>query len=382
MAEIVDYRVEKTLGELKLLVDFGIIDEEHSKDIVAKREQFEYSLRRRTKCKLEMTKYIRYEMNLLDSIEKYRKRILQTKAQGKDDDLDLKILKLQAKKLAEIIRSRSTHIGFLFRKLTTSFQFDKRLWLAYIDFAKQRKWNTRVSALYWRLLRVSSDDEELWVAAAKHEVDTKEDHDAAKKLYLMGLRHHPKSEKILDGLSDICDSETLDKYKQTLANEELGAQKELPVVKKVKTMEKSKMNLLYECYESKGIEGARELFMSLEKSVKNQKLSLYVGMIQVESWRLPEDQSNEQLDRIRAIYDKALLKFGRDKAKLWYEYLRFEFRFAKTLDDFERISGLYDRAQATLAPSKVDLVIEKYTLMQMNSSRAEADYSEYSDLDE
>lgn len=380
MAEIVDYRVEKTLDELKLLVDFGIFDEQHAKEIVAKREQFEYLLRRRTKSKLEFTKYIKFEMNLLNSIEKYRKTVLRTKPKDPSEELDHKILKLQAKKLSDIIRSRSAHISFLFRRLTTSFQFDKRLWLAYIDFAKQRKWNARVSALYWRLLRVVSDDEDIWVAAAMHEVQVNETIDTAKKIYLMGLRHHPKSIRILSKLAEICDAESLKKYREAIANEATETADKR--TKKSKAPQQSKMEILYECYDSKGLDETRKLFEDLEKSVKNQTLSLYVGMIQVESWQLAKDKSKDQLDRLRAIYNKALLKFGRTKAKLWYEYLQFEYQNAKTLDDFERINQLYTRAQATLDPSKVDRVIEKYNLMQVNPSKTDIEYSDYSDLED
>lgn len=212
MAEIVQYRIEKTLDEIKLLVDFGILSKDEAREITNKRENFEYALRKRTKTKLDFLKYIRFEMNLLESIEQYKTTIL-SKSKNMDE-VDRKIFQLQSKKLNEIIRSRAAHISVLYRELTTKFQFDKKLWKAYIDFAKQRKWNSRVSALYWRLLRVAGDDESLWMQAAAHEIETNEDKDTARKLYLLGLRHHPKSEKILSELAEICDTKTLRQYKE------------------------------------------------------------------------------------------------------------------------------------------------------------------------
>lgn len=527
MAEIVEYRVEKTLDELNLLVEFGIFTRDQAKDIITKRENFEYILRRRNKSKLDYLKYIRYEVNLLESIDKYRKTVIKDyhnhKKSNKLEEIESKIVFLQAKKLNDIVRSRSAHISYLFRKLTISFQFDKKLWLAYIDFGKSRHWNSRVSALYWRLLRVCNDDEEIWLAAAKYEIETNKAFDSARGLYIRALRHFPKSPKIwaeyfkmelkfmdvvdrrarilfkiaskpdgedkaskediwadsemkelelndedkedVDSVkddkpqvepidesdaiisghlpkviynnadkilnNDFCsfvitillnimiqplettgllsikdfiytdirkkknenDPRITDNLISNLDNlqglKELASKlnianhhKESSPTKRIKKANPSKLELLYECYESKGLDATRKLFNDLHKSVKNQTLSLYVGMIQVESWRLPKDKSTSQLNRIRELYDKALIKFGKVKPKLWYEYLQFENEHAKNLDDFEKINQLYLRAQATLEPSKVNRIIEKYTLIQNRATKGDVEYSDYSDLDD
>lgn len=196
MAEIVDYRVEKSYGELELLIEFGLYTKEIANEIIAKRREFEYALRKRTRSKLDYLKYIKYEMNILDSLEKYRKTTLENlkdKEKTKDlDDVDRRLLLLQTKKLNDIIRSRSGHISSLFRKLATSFQFDETLWLAYIEYAKGRNWNSRVSALYWRLLRVAGGNASLWAAAAQHEIESNKTYDVARGLFLRALRQHPK----------------------------------------------------------------------------------------------------------------------------------------------------------------------------------------------
>lgn len=183
--------------------------------------------------------------------------------------------------------------------------------------------------------------------------------------------------RITKELTLCCENlEDLKKYSSQLSSNDSKPQKR----SRIKTP--SKLELLYECYESKGIHETRELFKNLERSVKNQTLSLYVGMIQAEIWQISKDKSDSQLNRVRAIYDKALDKFGKNKAKLWYEYLQFEHDHAKGLEDFERINRLYQRAQLTLHPSKVDKLIEKYTLLQARISSAELEYSEYSDLED
>lgn len=393
MAEIVEYRVEKTLGEVELLVEFGIFTKEAATEVLTKREDFEYTLRRRTKSKLDFLKYIRFEINILEAIEKYKKQVIQDyekhKKETGEEDLDRKILMLQAKKLNDVVRSRSAHICSLFRKLTTGFQFDKKLWLAYIDFAKSRKWNARVTALYWRLLRVASDDPDIWLAAAEHEIEVTKAYNSARGLFVRALRHHPNSKKIYSaylkmetelGTEDI---ESLKALTEKLSpEEEEQSQHDSGAKSSKKSHTKSRMDKIYECYDSKGLDETRNYFKELEASVQNRTLSLYVAMIQVETWQLTKDTSQDQLNRIRSIYDKALSRFGNTKPKLWYEYINFEQEHAKDLSDFERINRLYSRAQATLHPSKVDRVIEKYTLMQSNPSKGDIEYSDYSDLDD
>lgn len=393
MAEVVEYRINRTLDELKVLIDFGLFDEEHAKEIIKKREIFEYNLRRRTKTKLDYLKYIRFEMNLLESIEQYKNSILK-QTETIEDEIDRKIFKLQAKKLNEIVRARAGHVSVLYRRLVSKYQFDKRLWSAYIEFAKQRKWNSRVSALYWRLLRVSANDESLWIAAAKHEIENNQDKNTARKLFLMGVRHHRNSLELISQLQEIHKGETVEKYKEQLeleqSNENAISDKDsvpMSVARESEANQKqpvqSKMETLYECYEANGIDKTRALYEQLERSVKSQKLSLYVGMIQVESWQLAKDSSKEQLDRIREIYEKAISKYGQQKAKLWYEFLQFEHQHSKSLEDLDRLNTIYERAKATLVASKVDRVIEKYTMLQVNPpDRTNIEYSDYSDLED
>lgn len=534
MAEIVEYRVEKTLDELNLLVEFGLFTRDQAKEVITKRENFEYILRRRNRTKLDYLKYIRFEVNLLESIDKYRKTVIKNyynkRKSDKLEDIENKIVFLQAKKLNDIVRSRSAHISSLFRKLTISFQFDKKLWLAYIEFAKSRHWNTRASTLYWRLLRVCNNDEDVWLAAASHETENNKTFDVARGLYLRALRHFPRSSKIwaeyfkmelrfmevvdqrarilfkiantpnegdkaddgniwdeqelelneidiekedaneegyaeesdeqrpkvspvddndsilsghlprvvydnadkklvkridfcnfllrvfLHMMSDATETrglisvrhyihEDIKKKKEeedsridselveALTNKDLAKElgKKLNIfednikdepAKRLKKSNLSKLDMLYDCYDSKGLEETRSLFKNLEKSIKSQSLSLYVGMIQVESWHLKEDSSSKQRERIRALYDKALSKFGTTKPKLWYEYLQFEQEQAKSLHDLERVNQLYSRALATLEPSRVNKVIEKYTLLQTRASGDDINYSDYSDLDD
>lgn len=365
MAEIVEYRLEKTLQEIDILIKFGLFTDDEAREVTKKREEFEYALRRRTNDKLCYLKYIKFEMNMLAAIEKYKDTIRKV-----PDD---KIFELQAQKLKEIVRSRIGHISFLYRKVIMKNQFDKRLWVAYIEFAKQRKLIPRVSALYWRMLRVVNNDASLWIDAAEFEISITKDLNVARKLLLLGLRHNPESRTIKEKLATICDTAAL---KESSEDIDTIIEESAPSTsKESKTKHKSMIDVLYERFgKQKDLEATRKLFDDLEKSVKNQTLALYVGMIEIESKPNKLDK-----DRIRTLYDKALSKFGKCKPKLWYEYLRFENKHAKTLEDFERINRVYTRAQATLDPSKVGRVISQYTLMQ--SGQEDEIYSDYSDLD-
>lgn len=527
MAEIVEYRVQRTIDELNLLIEFKLLSSNQVKDIIAKREKFEYTLRRRNRTKLDFLKYIQFELNLLESIDKYRKSVIADyyKAKRNKDasdeekrleEIDRRILLLKSKKLAEIVRSRSIHISSLFRKLTTSFQFDKKLWSAYIEFAKSRKWNSRASALYWRLLRVASDDPKIWIDAADHEIETSHAYESARGLYLRALRHHPESWLVwsnylkmeLDymnvigqrarivfkkidhnnesaneadwaqeekGLNDVvetddeCDVDNADdkrpqpiipiddndaivsgqlpklvfdnaseklqsdnfhRFTVVVLHELYNRSEDLAVydgiishiysslesrltndefiqlksqgyvneryneimneparpVKKLKPDDNesrnSLINRLYDCYESKNIGDTRALFKQLEKSVKNQKLCLYVGMIQVENWEYDKTKASNHIEHIRSLYERALQKFGGCKPKLWCEYMKFEYDNQRDLDSLGRISSIYNRAQSTLSPALADRVVEKFTMLKQCKSSRDMEYSDYSDIDD
>lgn len=530
MAEIVEYRVDRTLEELNLLVEFGLFTDAQAKKVVQKRQDFEYRLRRRKRTELDYLEYIKYEINMLESIDGYRKTVIKNyykqKRTESDKDLDQRILLLQAKKLNDVVRSRSAHISSLFRKLTSSFQFNKMLWQAYIDFAISRKWNTRVTALYWRLLRVASNDQNIWIAAASHEIEVNKAYDSARSLYLRALRHHPNSSAIwfeyfkmemkfmqvvkqrarvvfkdldkkdetpLDdmwvgddeddeelrrgGEEDIDESiateEDKNKGKDTIrlenpinqddlitsghlpkkvydeaiklllgtqgyrrfvvdvinylstqcqqslglesvkshvldsiksSNEKstcnekeqdwsyclairdqyeqmLGASPDNTTLAKKRKRSISNSAILRECFRKEGITRARHKFKELDKSVINQRLSLYVVMIRIECKELERDKSQYQINRIRTLFDKAVLKFGKTEQKLWLKYLKFEHSLAKSLEDLIKINELYGRAQKTLEPSKVQQLIEKYTLCILHKESAtQLEDSDYSDL--
>lgn len=197
-----------------------------------------------------------------------------------------------------------------------------------------------------------------------------------KKFILSNLqkRLDDGDQRVTQDLLNACqDPENL---KELMSRPESSAKKQR-LAQKLSNMEK-----LYECYESNGIEDTRELFKKLSGSVKNHSLSLYVGMIQVEQWQMKKDTSHEQISRIRSIFETALQKYGRVKAKLWYEYLQFEYEHSKSMEDLERINQIYLRAQSTLVPSKVDRVIERYAIIQTKQSNTDIEYSDYSDLED
>lgn len=530
MAEIVEYRVDKTLGELNLLIEFGLLNESQAKKIVHKRQNFEYRLRRRTRTELDYLEYIKYEINMLESIDGYRRTVIKDyykqKRNQSEEELDRRILLLQAKKLNEVVRSRSAHISSLFRKLTSSYQFNKMLWQAYIDFAISRKWNTRVTALYWRLLRIASNDQTIWIAAARHELETNSAYDSARSLYLRALRHHPISsvlwadyfkmemrfmhtikqrahvvfkkvdkndEQSSDNIwvGDDEDDEELQKDGEADTDEAVATKEDqnektdivhlknpineddpitlgdlpkkvydeavktlganlqeyhrfivciikflteecqsspgldsvkLHVLNSIRSanstdeergtndwsycvaiktryeeslndcLEKGSPNkriklpvsgrkTLEECYRTEGLSKTRDKFKELEKSVINRTLSLYIGMIHIEEQQLEKNKSQQQADHIRTIYEKAIGKFGNIKPKLWFKYLEFEHSIAKSLEDLVKINALYERAQRTLDPTKVQHLIEKYTLCLLHKDSAtQIAHSDHSDL--
>lgn len=196
MAEVVEYRLENSTKGLQFLSEFGVLTNADLKEIETKRKEFEYKIIRRKKDKLDYLNYIRFEIKFVKFLENYRKSLMSDKDKLTKICEDPLLRRLFLTKLSQLILESCGHISKLFRKMVTTYQFDSRLWLAYIDFALSKKWNTRVSALYWRLLRIKSDDPNIWISAAEHEIEINKANDTARGLYLRALRHHPKSVEV------------------------------------------------------------------------------------------------------------------------------------------------------------------------------------------
>ncbi|GFT02979.1 u3 small nucleolar RNA-associated protein 6 homolog [Nephila pilipes] len=175
MAELVHFRLELTLPELEEILRIGLFNKVEIRSMIKRRKHFEYKLHHSPQRKEDILQYIEYETNLLNLIEKKRKRLL-----------------LDAKK-KEIDGSIARRIKKFFRLAVSRFPEDEKLWLDYIQFSKSRGWVDTISSLQTQLLHVHSKNPTLSIMAAKWEMEEMKSPDNARKILQRSLLLNPRS---------------------------------------------------------------------------------------------------------------------------------------------------------------------------------------------
>ena len=85
MADTVQYRLERMTDELDDLERRGLFTRAELSDVVRKRRDFEYRLRRHSPLRQDFLDYIAYELRL-DSLRNLRKRAIIRAAADEEDD--------------------------------------------------------------------------------------------------------------------------------------------------------------------------------------------------------------------------------------------------------------------------------------------------------
>ncbi|XP_041364747.1 U3 small nucleolar RNA-associated protein 6 homolog [Gigantopelta aegis] len=178
MAEFVQQSIEEMIPELEQMQRIGLFEKSETRKILKKRQAFEYKLRRKTKCKEDFLQYIQYEINVLAMVKHRREKLHH------------------AFKRLEIEVSIMQRIHKLFRLVCNRFQYDVKLWLSHIQFAKAGNEKATVSRLFTRMLQVHNKKSELWILAAKWEFEENISPDNARSLMQRGLRFNPESKKL------------------------------------------------------------------------------------------------------------------------------------------------------------------------------------------
>ena len=75
MAELVEHNLEGMLNELEQIQRVELLSPEDVKEVVKRRQRFEYKLQKRQKKKEDILAYIQYECALLQLIEMRRDKI-------------------------------------------------------------------------------------------------------------------------------------------------------------------------------------------------------------------------------------------------------------------------------------------------------------------
>lgn len=176
MAEAVQHQLELQIDELDDLYKKGIFNRAEIRQIVKKRREYEYCMRRRQTLKGDFLKYIQYELNV-ESLRQERKR-------------KLGINKKNSKTEFSIIR----RIHFTFQRALQKFKGDSLLWLQYFKFCENTGSTRSLGKAFVTALQYHSLNAGFWIKAAKWEFEEQSNIRAARVLMQRSLRLNPSSE--------------------------------------------------------------------------------------------------------------------------------------------------------------------------------------------
>lgn len=172
MADTVQELLEDMVPELEDLARKRIFSTKEIKEIVRKRRDFEYKLKRRESQKSEYLRYIAYE-SALDKLRNLRKKRLGYGKKSKSSVSDFSMQK---------------RLHFIFDRMLRKWKGDVALWMQYIDFCIDQGANKMLHSVLARALQYHPRDVSLWIRAATWHFDDQGDIKAARVMCQRGLR--------------------------------------------------------------------------------------------------------------------------------------------------------------------------------------------------
>jgi U3 small nucleolar RNA-associated protein 6 len=141
MGDTVQYRLERMTDELDDLERRGLFTRAELADVVRRRRDFEFRLRRRSRLRADFLDYIAYELRL-DALRNLRKRAIIRAADEEEDDNEGG--KKRRKKNKKWTKSISDVAGTLrvldiYRMATVRFKGDLDLWFRYLEFCRGKR---------------------------------------------------------------------------------------------------------------------------------------------------------------------------------------------------------------------------------------------------
>ena len=173
MAERVQADLELMLTELEQMERVGLLNHAETKLVIKKRKKFEYKLQKQSKVKEDILSYIQYESGLLDLIEMRRDKIGYL---HKKNEIDGSI----AKRINQLFRIAECRFG----------QMDAKLWITHLAFLNHMDWKAEARKFLERFTQTLSYKEEVWIFAARFQLENQNSIHIARTLLLKGLRFH------------------------------------------------------------------------------------------------------------------------------------------------------------------------------------------------
>lgn len=170
MADIVRRLLEEMVPELEDLEKRGYFSKTEIKQIVQRRQDFEYALRRRAALKSDFLRYADYEL----ALERLRQLRRKQRAIGGPSSLaDHSIVR---------------RIHFIYERACRKFRGDLSLWSRWVQFCQYSKSSRQMSRVLTRALQLHPTCAALWTYAAAWEFEHNLNATAARALMQRGLR--------------------------------------------------------------------------------------------------------------------------------------------------------------------------------------------------
>ncbi|GAQ85721.1 U3 small nucleolar RNA-associated protein 6 [Klebsormidium nitens] len=184
MADTVHYLMEQMVPELEDLERRGLFKKAEIKQIVKKRQDFEYLLKRRRGLKEDYLRYIDSETKL-EALRQHRKNLLLKQLQA-----DNARVRWRSSLSDHAITRR---IMFIYERASRKFKGDLGLWFHYLEYCRSKSGSRQMQKVLTKALQLHPARPALWIYAAAWEFEANQNAAAARSLMQRGLRMCPKS---------------------------------------------------------------------------------------------------------------------------------------------------------------------------------------------
>ncbi|KAM0831034.1 hypothetical protein ACQ4PT_065811 [Festuca glaucescens] len=197
MADVVQFRLEGMPDELDDLEKRGLFTRAELAEVVRRRRDFEFRLRRHSPRKDDFLNYIAYLLRV-DALRDLRKRAIIRATPDPNhskDDKDGKKRKRRNNKWAKTVSDFAgvRRVLDVYKLATVRFKGDLDLWFRYLEFCRQ-KGHGRMKQAMAQAIRYHPKVPGLWMYAAAWDFDQNLNVAAARALMQSGLRSCPESE--------------------------------------------------------------------------------------------------------------------------------------------------------------------------------------------
>uniref|UniRef100_A0A1D1Z1E6 U3 small nucleolar RNA-associated protein 6 n=1 Tax=Anthurium amnicola TaxID=1678845 RepID=A0A1D1Z1E6_9ARAE len=201
MADVVQFRLERMVDELEDLEGRGLFRRDEIAEVVRRRRDFEYRLKRPRPLKQDFLAYVDYETQL-DALRVIRKkkilgelsrRLRERGARGETGEGKKKSGKLWKRSISDV--AGVLRILEIYRLAVLRYKGDLDLWFRYLEFCRERR-HGRMKQVLAQAIRFHPKVPGLWIYAAAWEFDQNLNVAAARALMQNGLRECPTSEDI------------------------------------------------------------------------------------------------------------------------------------------------------------------------------------------